>query len=87
LHPSTDNNLQFHRNRANHEPDEKPEARSDDNTVIQRRTQHRARRDAESKPRAAAADGESRQHRDQTERDEPHFRRSFFRQIFSVEFC
>jgi hypothetical protein len=51
LQPSTDNNLQFHRNRANREPDEKHEARSDDNTGKQRRTQHRARRDAESEPK------------------------------------
>jgi hypothetical protein len=82
LQSSTDNNLQFRGDRTDGKPSEKQTDRSDDNTGKQRRTQHRARHDAESKPRAAATDNEPRQQPDQTERDKPYFRSSFFRQIF-----
>jgi len=84
LQPSTDNNLQFCSDRADGKPGEKQTDRSgSDNASKQRRTQHhRARYNAESEPQPSAADSEPGQHGDQTERDEPHFRRSFFRQIF-----
>jgi hypothetical protein len=83
LQPSTDNDLQFRRDRTDGKPGEKQTDQSGSNNAgKQRRTPHRARHDAESKPQPSAADSEPGQQPDQTERDKPRFRSSFFRQIF-----